>query len=543
MTRVIVFGAGVSGLTAAHQLINQGMSVTLIEKDSGVGGMAKTRWERNGVPSEHSWRGWGNFYSNTFNIMKQIPYGEGTTYDNLTKEVDFFVLRNDLYAYKRNFSMRDSLVIGYDILQYLTSDDRRIEFYETKASDYYKGRVSADAYEFLLKYVQTAGYGMENKDGSVGHLLRFIVLPLVNPSKYRPCNIDGGTHCNKANDKWHLLNQPTNDGWFNPWKKHLENLGVRVMTNTELLKINTEGEKVIGVEVRTNGSEILTLKSDDYILSTNPYNTETILRNSGISDLHSTFHNLNMNTTSNQISFRIGLSKSTCYPTNYIGIVLTESPFNITFYPQNSHWDKYTEMDIPYQTLWSGTLMDSVSKGVIYQEPSVNLNIEQLKEEIKKQILVSESLQKLIYDFNGFRLEEEDIAYIEIWYEWSYDDKQKKLKQSYRKWVNNIHNERYRPHQETEYNNLFLSGAHTKTTAVIYSMEGAVESGMLAANSVLSKYNMNKTEIVNHTDPSWLQPFKMVDNVFYNIGFPNVIILIILFLLFVLYAYLRRKLI
>ena len=70
---VIIFGAGISGLTAAHELVEKGFKVTVYEKDSLVGGMARSNRTKENVPTEHSWRGYAPFYYNTFDIMKRIP--------------------------------------------------------------------------------------------------------------------------------------------------------------------------------------------------------------------------------------------------------------------------------------------------------------------------------------------------------------------------------------------------------------------------------------------------------------------------------------
>lgn len=51
---VTVYGAGVAGLTAAHELVERGFEVTVVEpepnpvvpKDCAVGGMARTQWSR-----------------------------------------------------------------------------------------------------------------------------------------------------------------------------------------------------------------------------------------------------------------------------------------------------------------------------------------------------------------------------------------------------------------------------------------------------------------------------------------------------------------
>ena len=45
--KVLIIGSGISGLTVAHELIFQGYSVSIIEQDDIIGGMAKTRRENN----------------------------------------------------------------------------------------------------------------------------------------------------------------------------------------------------------------------------------------------------------------------------------------------------------------------------------------------------------------------------------------------------------------------------------------------------------------------------------------------------------------
>ncbi len=73
MKRIIIIGAGISGLTVAHELINKGFEVEIYEKNTVIGGMAKSIRVKNNVPTEHSWRGYAPFYYNVYNIMKQIP--------------------------------------------------------------------------------------------------------------------------------------------------------------------------------------------------------------------------------------------------------------------------------------------------------------------------------------------------------------------------------------------------------------------------------------------------------------------------------------
>lgn len=72
-----IYGAGISGLTVAHELIEKGFSVTIYDKNNIVGGMARSvREKENNMPTEHSWRGYGPFYYNSFDILDRIPIKE-----------------------------------------------------------------------------------------------------------------------------------------------------------------------------------------------------------------------------------------------------------------------------------------------------------------------------------------------------------------------------------------------------------------------------------------------------------------------------------
>ncbi len=151
--------------------------------------------------------------------------------------------------------------------------------------------------------------------------------------------------------------------------------------------------------------------------------------------------------------------------------------------------------------------------------------------------------KKLIYDNNGFYINTEDVEYIEIWYEWDFiNGKQEQIN---KKWVNNIYNEKYRPLQKTEYNNLFLSGAHTKTTINIWSMEGAIESGKITANYILDKYNKPHIFHYKHDDdPYYIKIIQYVDNILYKLYLPNIVkCLIIVIFMFILYKYMCKYII
>ena len=71
--KIIIVGSGNAALSAGIASLEKGAEVTIYEKDTIPGGMARTFRYPNGVPTEHSWRGYGPFYYNFLDIAKQIP--------------------------------------------------------------------------------------------------------------------------------------------------------------------------------------------------------------------------------------------------------------------------------------------------------------------------------------------------------------------------------------------------------------------------------------------------------------------------------------
>jgi uncharacterized protein with NAD-binding domain and iron-sulfur cluster len=71
--KINIYGAGISGLITAFELSKyKEFDITIYEKSDSVGGMSKSKYINN-IPSEHSWRGYSNFYFNLIDILKQIP--------------------------------------------------------------------------------------------------------------------------------------------------------------------------------------------------------------------------------------------------------------------------------------------------------------------------------------------------------------------------------------------------------------------------------------------------------------------------------------
>jgi hypothetical protein len=99
-----------------------------------------------------------------------------------------------------------------------------------------------------------------------------------------------------------------------------------------------------------------------------------------------------------------------------------------------------------------------------------------------------------------------------------------------KKWVNNIFNDSYIMDQQTEYRNMYIGGAHTKTSLNKYSMEAATESGKIVANHILTKYNYDKCYhyVFNN------KYFYQLDDLLYSVHGPSIVSVLLVFIIFLI---------
>ena len=92
MKSIVIFGAGIAGLSAAHELSQLGYNVSVYEALDQPGGFFRSsRLSQNNMPTEYSWHGMGPWYHNAFDLMQHIPFNEkGSIYDlALSRPLDF----------------------------------------------------------------------------------------------------------------------------------------------------------------------------------------------------------------------------------------------------------------------------------------------------------------------------------------------------------------------------------------------------------------------------------------------------------------------
>ena len=508
---IAIFGGGISGLTAAHILVLRGFDVTIYEAEHIIGGMARSMRESpSDVPTEHSWRGYAPFYRNLHHIVKQIPLPQTkdkSVADNLSDPINFHLLGSTGRGRSRTVSatMKDWIVLGYILGKHLFSDKRnKDKNYVTKIIPIFKKYASPQGYKWLIHFLMGPGWGMDKDTASIGHYLRFLDFSIFQSGKQT---------------KWQVMSRPTQEAWFDPWKIFLLQKGVRLNVCTRLEQINSKDNIITSCVVQeTNGAQYL-VKANEYLFCLNPFNLEEILRQSHIPSLYSLQAKANNLSAYEMIAFAIPLQRKINWGDPNPAYILEDGSLNITFYPQDQIWRNGINLGKGVKSLWSGTCIVTRRPTDLYpNKTGIELSLCELRREIIHEFLSSEELQSLITQYNNTPLTQQDLQDLIIWYEWN--PQQGLLAPKYKKYANNIYNQFNRMPQITSLSNGFISGAHTQTSIDIWSMEGAVESGILASNQIMNKYDLSSAPLYTHKRIK--TPLHSIDNFLYTLRLPHV---------------------
>src|SRR5580692_9705917 len=266
---VAIFGGGVAGLSAAHELAERGFTVDIYERKPVLGGKARSIPVPNSaasgllpLPGEHGFRFFPGFYKHVIDTLRRIPFGaHGSCYDNLQVATRILLARAGqteitwLARYPANLEdLRAFLVelftpLGVPLdelaffvnclLQVATScPERRLSEYENSTWwQFIDAANKSKAYQaYLGEGVTRSLVAMRAEESStrtVGTTQLQLLYGLICPDR--------------VFDR--LLSGPTNDVWIAPWTQYLAKLGVEFYPETQVTGIETAGARVTAVTV------------------------------------------------------------------------------------------------------------------------------------------------------------------------------------------------------------------------------------------------------------------------------------------------------
>jgi len=484
MKTVAVFGAGIAGLSAAHEFARLGYKVSVYEANGEAGGFFRsTRMPgHENMPSEYSWHGFGPWYHNVFEVMKQIPFDEtGSVYDKgLSRPVDFGIApdkgRTEFRDSRRlpvkrmlRMSGLDNLKWGWLMLKVWASNRRTFEHYSRmNASEQWKPILSGLGWRtWRSLFGPWIGSDWTNISlHTVGQFCRKLVIS--RPSHHHIADAEGPAWTHRQGDGWLVLRGPSSECWFDKWIAHLEKTGVDFFWKQSLHKLDYDGEKITTAQLASGD----TVQADIYVLATNPFAAVDILERTpelAEKDQLRLFKPLIQDGPHTQVSFRIAFSEKITWPRKRVGVVIADSEYNLTLCAEEQVWAPDVDLGAGVESLWTGTACVGTVPGRLYGTPVVECTKEQFIEEVKAQLFSCEGLDALIKEANNGRsLITFPIIRVEVWHEWLFSPTGIKSYQP--KWVTTNNTQPYQPTQTTSIPNLVLAGAHTINPAIKYAI-------------------------------------------------------------------------
>ena len=289
MATVAVLGGGVAGLSAAHELGERGFDVDVYERGGdGFGGKARSfpvpnsaTGGRKPLPAEHGFRFFPGFYRHVTDTMRRIPTAGGDVEKHLVPATEILMAqagrRNEIVApadlpdtvedlpglmrFLWDFALTMRVppqdltyFVGRLIGLLLSCDERRYEQWEYESWWEFVGaeRRSEKYRKFLadgLTRTLVAAQAKQMSARTGGLILWQILFDMV--------------HADRRVDR--LLDGPTSEVWIDPWVSRLEELGVRLHLDREVVEIGCDGEQITHVVVDGQNIERRRIEADFYV--------------------------------------------------------------------------------------------------------------------------------------------------------------------------------------------------------------------------------------------------------------------------------------
>lgn len=552
MSRVIIIGGGVAGMSAAHELIERGYQVEIFEANSVyAGGKARSvdvpgtnlKEVNKFLPGEHGFRFFPGFYQHITDTLTRIPFKgkDGKTqpegvFNNLTPTDTIMIARygkkgivvNARFPHTRSSwkVLLDNLFRGADtglteeekkffahrMFQIATScrkrrnnDYEKLGWWEFMETDRF-----SETYKNLLVVGFTRTLVAANAKTASTKTAGDIVLQLVY------CGLQPWVNPDR------VLNGPTNDVWLNPWKEYLLKQGVKYNHGAQAIHIEMKDRKVNSITVKTGGSDLTQQKeisvSGDHYLFACPVERMADLISDEMMEVDACFSYLKQLASSvswmNGIQYYLNVDISI----NQGHIILSDTEWALTAISQKQYWKDY-DFSNRYNGKVKGILSVDISdwlhteyKGVLAENCDAETIDRYVWEQIEKSlnvdgnIVVDRSMVEFFYLDRDIKWDKKKYQNV---------DKEPLL-------VNNTNTWSLRPTASTNIENLYLAGDYVRTNTDLATMEGANESARRAVNCIIDADGHKKSyaQIFKFKEPWFFDLMKWWDKNRYNKGLP-----------------------
>jgi geranylgeranyl pyrophosphate synthase/uncharacterized protein with NAD-binding domain and iron-sulfur cluster len=551
--RVVILGGGVAGMSAAHELVERGFEVVVLERRYIPGGKArsvKVTHDASGhqlaylakgkgtidhrLPGEHGFRFFPGFYKHVIDIMRRTPSFDGhpvadhlvpttrmaiTQYGKPTFVVPMVfphtpsdagvLLRDVLAAFGpiADLTPEEVAFFGARLWQILTScGERRLAEYERiDWWDFVDADERSKSYQKFLAVGLTrslvAAKAHRASTRTIGDVFVQLLLTVLDPT--------GGSA-----DR--VLDGPTNLVWIDPWLAYLKSRGVRYHNKSEVDEILYNNGRVSGVVVRHGGKRNV-VQGDHYIAAL-PLERFAPLVNSAVFSAFPAFANLQSLTPNVEWMNGVQFYLHRDVPTAHGHVIHIDTEWALTSISQLQFW-----RDVPPQQFGDSNVRGIISvdvsdwtapggngRAAMYcsREEVVRETWRQLKESIntEQELLRDEDLHSWFLDPDI----DSDPGHTGV------------LQNLEPLLVNLVDTWTLRPEATTDIPNLFLASDYVRTYTDLATMEGANEAARRAVNGLLDavKFDGPRCELWELHEPEILAPWRLHDAARFKAGLP-----------------------
>lgn len=540
--RVAVFGGGMAGLTAAHELAERGFRVTVYEP-SAWGGKARSipvagtgRGGRQDLPGEHGFRFFPGFYHHVPDTMRRIPFGRGTVGDHLASATNGKFLRAGERADGFIFG------IGPDPIQLLTVDGLRRYLLDNLNGRTVPPHELIYFVERLLVFLTSCderrlgqwekvswwnfvGAGSRSKEYQrvlAAGLTRSLVAAKETLASTRTIGNMGeafvmnilGRGNDGALDR--VLDLPTNEAWINPWMRQLRDLGVRFVHGQRLLRYDVGGGRIRGAWL-ADGAGRRTRVEADWFVSAMPVERARPTLTHDVFRLDPSLRRLDELYTDWMVGIQYFLNEEVDFVKGHVTFL--DAPWSLTALTQGQFWEDRTIA----RDYGDGKVRDILSVDVSnWDAPGI------LRKKTAKRSTPREIAQEVIAQIREHHTAAEHLpkGIVDSWFldpgvQW--DPQRRRNSNATPLLVNTVDSWHDRPTAVTKIPNLLMTGDFVQTNIDLATMEGANESARVAVNAILDEVGSKAERAATYElfDPPEFKLLKQVDKQLYRAGLPN----------------------
>ena len=539
---VLILGGGVAGMTAAHELIDRGFQVTLLEAKNIPGGKSRSFsvpgtgiGGRKDLPAEHGFRFFPGFYDHVIDSMKRIPVGQRgrTARDNLVEASRLGIARfdgtnfqmvtrlprslNDLQAIFRAW-INNSMQLTKDeadffaerVWQVLTSSKERsseeyekISWWEFIKADCFSDNYRKILAEGLTKTLVASKPRVANAKtiGQIGVQMLFETERI------------GGSISR-------LLNGPTNSVWIDPWHQFLVQAGVDFRLEHTVTSLVLRGNRIEEVTYSKPDGQSARI-TPNFVISSLPVEVFAQLVSPKMLACDSSLSNIQKLRKHvdwmNGIMFYFDIP----VPVLHGHMMYIDSPWALTSVSQTQFWSniKFSQQygDGKIKGLMSVNISDWDQPGIIYDKPARKCTKDEVIDEVWGQ------LKKSLNFGENILLTDENLisVYIDPAITFAQDGGSR-VNNTEPLFVNLVDSWHLRPDVRTRIKNLLLASDYVRTETDLATMEAANEAARRAVNCLidLSGVRARRCRLWKMYEPWFVWPFRLYDRWRYRRGLP-----------------------